>query len=115
MSKIFNHQWATFDDAGLLHSFGPGDPVPEWAEARLGDHMVSDAQPVAEGPENQPADGDEPEEHQPEAEAVEQEPAEAETPEEGDDAEEGGELEAEAAPDFTQPARTRRAPSRRKS
>lgn len=35
MAKTFGFHAALLDSAGLLHQFVPGDPVPEWAAARV--------------------------------------------------------------------------------
>lgn len=35
MAKTFGFHAALLDSAGRLHQFVPGDPVPEWAAARV--------------------------------------------------------------------------------
>jgi hypothetical protein len=37
-----------FDESGTVHSFGPGDSVPEWARKRITNPQVWDETPVVE-------------------------------------------------------------------
>ncbi len=40
-SEVFNWFVHITDDAGIHHTFGPGDPIPAWARPLIGEHVIT--------------------------------------------------------------------------
>lgn len=44
MSRRLNTTVHVLGDDGAYHVFGPDDDLPDWAEAKIGDHAFDDAE-----------------------------------------------------------------------